>query len=460
MQVYDFLSPGLGDRSYVVIADGTAVAVDPLRDVEQYLRVVEAAGARLTHVLETHVHNDYVSGGLELAKRAGAGLVMPDGSGAAFDHSPAADGLVIETGGLCVRALHTPGHTPEHTSYEIESGPGARSLFSGGSLLAAAAGRTDLLGAEWTDRLTASQYTSVRRLAALADDTVLYPTHGAGSFCTAGSAGGAGFSTIAHERWTNPALQDEDPLAFAKRQLSGLLRYPAYYAHMAPINRSGPRPLGSVIVPPELSGTQLLALRSAGVAVVDGRPRRAVAEAHIAGSLGVELDESFATYVGWLLPFDAPIALVLDRDQDAAEAATQLARIGFDHVRGILRDVEAAAGVGIPLGSYRRVGVDDLVAALLGGDDPLVLDVRQPAEWAGAVIDGALLRFVADVRDPRSWMGAPERPVWAVCASGYRAAIAASILSAAGYSPVAVDGGGVDEVLAGLARRGAPPPVG
>jgi hydroxyacylglutathione hydrolase len=452
-EVHDFLAPGLGDRSYVVVAGGGAVALDPLRDVGPYIEAAEAAGARLTHVLETHIHNDYVSGGLELARRTGARLLLPEGSGAGFEHLPVGDGFRIESADLRVLALRTPGHTPEHTSYLVEPAEGPALLFSGGSLLAGSAGRTDLAGPAWTDRLTAAQHASVRRLAALASDTLLYPTHGAGSFCAAGVAAGPGFSTIVHERSTNPALQDEDPLAFARRQLAGLPRYPAYYAHMAPINRLGPRPLGSVIAPPELDGRQLAALRAAGVTVVDGRPRQAFAGAHVAGSLAVELDESFATYVGWLLPFDAPIALVLERDQDAVEATTQLARIGFDRVRGVLSDLEHAAAAGVPFASHGRAQVRDLVEALGHPEPPIVIDVRQPTEWATGTIDGSVLRFVADVGDPRDWLGDTGRPVWTVCQSGYRAAIAASLLAASGYDVVAVDGGGVGEVLAALAGR-------
>ncbi len=455
VEVHDFLASGLGNRSYVIVAGDAAIAVDPLRDVEHYLEEVEAAGARLTHVLETHVHNDYVSGGLELARRSGARLVLPEGSGAGFEHLAVGDEVIVESGDLHVRALRTPGHTIEHTSYVVEPGAGAALLFSGGSLLAGSAGRTDLVGPAWTDRLTASQYESVRRLSALAADTVLYPTHGAGSFCAAGVAAVPGFSTIGAERRRNPALQDEDGLAFARRQLEGLLRYPAYYPHMAPINRAGPTPLGTVVGPPELDGRQLRALRSAGITVVDGRPRAAVAAAHVAGSLAVELDDSFATYVGWLLPFDAPIVLVLEAGQDAVEATRQLARIGFERVRGVVRGVEAAEVAGVPLASHRRAGVRDLVDALEGPDPPLVLDLRQPAEWAAGTIDGSILRFVADLGDPRSWLGAPGRPVWTICQSGYRAATAASLLGVSGLDVTAVDGGGVEEVLAAIAWRQA-----
>jgi len=422
--------------------------VDPQRDVDPYLEAAEAHGARLAYVLETHVHNDYVSGGLELARRSGATLVLPDGSGAAFAHRSAGDGARLEANDLRVSALRTPGHTPEHTAYLVETSADRRMLFSGGSLLAGSAGRTDLAGAAWTDRLTASQFVSVRRLAALAPDTVLYPTHGAGSFCTASAPTGAGFSTIGQERTANPALADDDPLGFARRQLRGLLRYPAYYSHMAPINRAGPVALGTVVAPPVLDAASLASLRSAGIAVVDARPRARFAEAHIPGSLHVELDESFGTYVGWLLPFDTPLALVVERADDGREAALQLARIGYDRVRGMLVGAGAWTDSGRATASHRRSTPAGLREALRGEAPPLVLDVRQPAEWEDGVIPGSIQRFVADLGDVAEWLPT-DRPVWTVCQGGYRSAMAASILAAEGYDVTSVDGGGVAEVLRG-----------
>ncbi len=445
-RVIDFLAAGLGDRSYLVIAGDHAVMVDPQRDVEPYLVTAEEHGAKLSHVLETHMHNDYVSGGLELARRAGATLVLPASSGAGYRHHPAHDGQAIEAGDLRIEALHTPGHTLDHTSYLLRDPDGRSLLFSGGSLLAGSAGRTDLAGAALTDRLTAHQFTSVRRLGQLDPGTVLFPTHGAGSFCTASGAAGGGFSTIGHECATNPALRDREPLAFADRQLAGLLRYPAYYPHMAPINRAGPPPLGALVAPPTLSPSQLAALRAVGTSIVDGRPRAAFAAGHIPGSINVELDASFGTYVGWLLPFDASLALVLDPEQDAVEAVRQLARIGFDHVRGVLRGLGGWIAEDRVVGSFPRAGIADLREALASSTPPLVLDVRQPAEWREGVIPGSRQRFVADLADPATWLPA-ERPVWVICQGGYRAAMAASLLAAAGHDVIAVDGGGVPDVL-------------
>jgi hydroxyacylglutathione hydrolase len=444
--VIDFLAPGLGDRSYLVVSGESAVMIDPQRDVDPYLEAAERAGARITHVLETHIHNDYVSGGLELSRRAGAQLVLPSRSGATYGHLPAADEDRFETGRIHIRSLSTPGHTLDHTSYLIDSEDGQGLLFSGGSLLAGSAGRPDLMGAAYTDRLVAHQFASVRRLAALDPGTILYPTHGAGSFCTASGTRSGAFSTIGQEVGSNPALLDTELLPFRERQLTGLLRYPAYYPHMAPINRSGPAPLGRPVAPPRLSPAGLASLAGAGVHVVDGRSRAAFAAGHIPGALNVELSDDFGTYVGWLLPFDAPIALVLDPAQDVVEAVRQLARIGFDSVRGVLLGLAAWIAEGRGLEGFRRATVEQLRTAIAREEAPRVLDVRQPDEWRGGIIAGSIPRFVADLAEPDTWLP-PGGPVWVVCASGFRASIASSLLAAAGREVIAVDGGGVPDVV-------------
>jgi len=444
--VLDFMAAGLGDRSYLVLSGEHALMVDPQRDVEPYLVAAETNGARITHVLETHIHNDYVSGGVELARRAGATLVLPSGSGAAYAHRAAADEDRFEMGRLVVRTLHTPGHTLDHTSYVLETEQGAGLLFSGGSLLAGSAGRTDLAGAALTDRLTADQFSSVRRLAALDPSTALYPTHGAGSFCTASGATGGGFTTVGQERKDNPALMDTDPLAFRERQLAGLLRYPAYYRFMAPINRAGPRPLGAVVAPATLSTVELAALCAAGVHIVDTRPRAAFAAGHIPGSLNVELADELGTYVGWLLPFDTPVALVTEPGRDATEPVRQLARIGFDTIRGALPGLDGWVAEGRTTQRFARASIRDLHDALRSDPPPRVLDVRQPDEWRSGTIPGSITRFVADLAEPDLWL--PDGgPTWVVCASGFRASIASSLLAAAGREVVAVDGGGVPDLL-------------
>lgn len=239
MKVIPIRTPGLGDATYLLTHEGIGVLVDPQRDVTRFLAAADDAGVRLRYVLETHIHNDYISGGREAARRAGADLVVPAGAGVAFEHVPAFHLEEFGEGNLAIRPLHTPGHTPEHISYLVLIDGHPTALFSGGSLLVGSAGRTDLLGDERAWQLALAQYRSVQRLAQLPDETELYPTHGEGSFCTASGAGRA-TSTIGLERRENSVLHHPDARAFAEAQLAGLQPYPTYYAQMGPANLFGP----------------------------------------------------------------------------------------------------------------------------------------------------------------------------------------------------------------------------
>lgn len=330
-------TPGLGDTTYLLSHNGVGIVVDPQRDVDRFLEAGDADGLRIRYVLETHVHNDYVSGGRELARRAQAELVLPAGAGVAFDHTPAFHLEELGGDGLVVRPIHTPGHTPEHVSYLVFVDGQPVALFSGGSLLVGSAGRPDLLGTERAHQFAIAQFHSMKRLARLPEDLDLYPTHGQGSFCSASSAGRA-TSTIGLEQRTNPLLQHDTAEAFAAAQLSGLQPYPKYYAFMGRINTLGPEPLAAQETA-ELSPEELHA-RLDELYVVDARPRTAYASAHIPGALGVELADDFGTWVGWLAAFNTPIALVLDSGQDLHEVVVQLQRIGFDQVRGVLWGME------------------------------------------------------------------------------------------------------------------------
>jgi hydroxyacylglutathione hydrolase len=313
--------------------NGLGVVVDPQRDVDRFLDQGSVDGIRIRYVLETHVHNDYVSGGRELARRTQAELVLPAGAGVAFYHTPAFHLEDLGGNGLAVRPIDTPGHTPEHVSYLVLVDGEPAALFSGGSLLVGSAGRPDLLGTECAHQLAVAQFNSVRRLARLPDELQLFPTHGEGSFCSASSAGRR-TTTIGLEKRTNPLLQHQTAGGVRNGSTGGLQPYPKYYAFMGCINTLGPQPLPRQAIP-EFSSEELHGQLDE-VVVVDARPRAAFASAHIPGSLGIELADDFGTWVGWLAPFNTPIALVLDRDQDLAEAVVQLQRIGFDQVRGVM----------------------------------------------------------------------------------------------------------------------------
>lgn len=447
MEVISIRTPSLGDATYLAVHDGNAVVVDPQRDLGRFREIIDGRDLTVTHVLETHMHNDYISGGRDLATRLGADLVLPAASGAAFPFVPAFHREEIAgPEGSLIRPLHTPGHTPGHTSYVIGvDGAEPLAAFTGGSLLVGAAGRSDLLGEQYARQLAILQFGSLQRLAELPDDTGVYPTHGEGSFCTASGAGRT-TSTIGLEKAENPLYTFTDPEAFADNQLAGLVPYPTYYRYMGGINRNGPTALEATTLP-ELDPAALAAHIEAGGSVLDGRGRYDFAAGHVPGSIGIELGDSFAPWAGWLLDFDAPIALVLDPSQDAEMAAVELGRIGLDNVVGVMRGVAAWSEAGHELARYEAVSITDLSMALAEEGSPQILDVRDPIEWDAGHIDGSVHRYVPDIA-----AGIPEsidrtRPVWVVCRTGNRASIAAGILENLGLDILVVAKGGVPDLV-------------
>jgi rhodanese-related sulfurtransferase len=346
--------------------------------------------------------------------------------------------LDLGDGGLVARA--TPGHTPEHLSWELQDGAGAPSaLFSGGSLLIGGVGRTDLLGRARTDEMTGAQFRTMRRLAELPDEVVVHPTHGAGSFCVAGDVDIGGLATIgALKRW-NPAFAATDLAAFDAELAAGRTLYPAYYRRMAPLNRRGPRLLREAPAPHPMTTEQFIEARGAGAWVVDARDRWAFADGHVKGSWNIESGDSFAAYAGWLLPFDAPIALIVDSPEMEVEVREELLRIGFDHVLGHLAGgVDAWLAVGGEIRSFATAGWEEL----LHPRGQRVLDVRQPYEWAEGSIRDSERVFVADLPRHLDRLNRDTRYLVA-CRTGVRAAIAASLLDAAGFDVRPVADGGI-----------------
>ncbi len=464
-----FVTRGLGDSSYLLASGREAVLVDPQRDAWRFIAAAEAKGWRIVRVLETHVHNDYLSGALETQAATGAEIVAPARGRYEFEHRAADEGDRIELGGYVLTAMATPGHTPEHLAWLVSeagpeaSGPGTTgpeplAAFTGGSLLVGSVGRTDLLGAALTPALTLDQQRTLQRLATLPDSTQILPTHGAGSFCSAGPVARGRTTTIAAERSHNPTFGSIDlgKDAFRDQLLDGLGLYPAYYSQMAAINRRGPRVLRGYRPPPALTpdGLEAASAAAGGATIVDGRGRDAFAAGHIPGSLNIELNESFASYVGWLVPFGHPIALVLPdpADQALEEATTQLLRIGYERVLGWLEGgVEAWAAAGRELASYPITTME----AVSAGREPLLLDVRQPHEWRDdGAIPGSQRIFVADL--PARLAEVPaDQPVTVLCRSGARAAIAASVLDAAGRDVRLVARGGATQFSGQLEHTAA-----
>jgi hydroxyacylglutathione hydrolase len=445
------LTKGLGNASFLIGAGREAVVIDPPRDAWRVMAAAETRGWRITHALETHVHNDYLSGGLELRSALGTEIVAPARGRYAFAHRPMDEADSLDLDGLRLTARSTPGHTPEHLSWEIrteDDGP-PTAIATGGSLLVGSAGRTDLLGDEATEELTRAQFRSLRSLAALPDDVLVLPTHGAGSFCSVGPADAARTTTIGRERAQNPMLAIDDEEAFRVALLDGLGPYPTYYEEMAPINRAGPVVVGRLPQTPLIGPDALRAALAAGAHVVDGRSRTKFAAGHIRGSLNIELADSFASYVGWFVPFGAPIVLILPEplSESVAQAATDLFRIGYDRIIGVLEGgLDAWIDGGGTLGSYPVTTAGATRDEIAGGAQPRLLDVRYPYEWRddGSVPD-AIELSVGDLSSRLDTLPR-DAPITVMCKSGPRAAIAASMLDAAGFDVRLVAKGGAPDI--------------
>jgi hydroxyacylglutathione hydrolase len=430
-------TPELGDRSYLAHDGEVAVVIDPQRDIDRVLAIAEGLRVRITHVAETHLHNDYVTGGTALAEATGAEYLLPAGDDVSFERTPLHDGDEVEIGSMRLRAIHTPGHTPHHLSYALVVDGHEEAVFTGGSMLFGAVGRTDLISEEMTEELTRAQYRSVRRLAEeLPAEAEVLPTHGFGSFCSATETKGDE-STLGKQRDENVALTCHDEDAFVEQLIAGLTAYPRYYVHMGPANAVGPA-APDLSHPRAMDPDELRTRLDAGEWVVDLRQRRAFARRHVEGTISVELSEPFTTYLAWTIPWGTPLTLVGDTRDQVLEARRNLSRVGLEEVAG--------AAVGGPddlapedrIRSYRVATFAELVAeADQRPDEIVVLDVRRPDEWDDSHIAGAVHVPFYELEERMGEV--PDAEVWVHCVSGFRAAIAASLLDRAGRRTVLID---------------------
>lgn len=444
MEVIVIDTPQLGDRSYLVHDGEVALVIDPQRDIDRIETAARAARVRITHVAETHLHNDYITGGFALARAHGASYLVNAADPVEFQREPIRDGQTLRVGRLTVRAVATPGHTHTHLSFLVDDGE-EQAVFSGGSLLYGSVGRTDLVAAADTVGLTHDQYSSVRRLVEeAAADAALYPTHGFGSFCSSGPASGAEASTIAEQLSANHALMDPDEDHFVRELLANLTAYPSYYAHMAVANARGPG-AAELAVPESLDAGELARRLADGEWVVDLRQRVAFANQNLHGSVSFEYGNSFSTYLGWLLPLREPLTLVGSFD-DVEHAVRDLSRIGIDSPDAAVGTDPHALAPRAGLDSYPRVGWDGVLAGRAPEDT--VLDVRRTDEYARARVAGAVNIPLHDLL--RRLEEVPAGRLWVHCTSGYRAGIASSLLHRAGRDVVHIDARFADASAAGV----------
>lgn len=447
-------SEGLAHFSYVVGDEqaGMCAVIDPRRDIDIYLDIARANNARITHILETHIHADFVSGSRELAASCGAPILLGAKAEVSFEHQPLEEGAEIKLGRLTLKVLHAPGHTPEHICLLVSGGSGAAApwgLFSGDTLFAGEVGRPDLLGQGTEEQLARKLFHSLRdKILPLGDEIVLYPAHGEGSPCGA-DIGDRKNSTIGYERRNNPILQIQDEGRFVEAVLSSLEPAPSYYRRMKKINSNGPTVLKSW---PKLQALDAAAFEEEmsrpDSVVIDSREIEAFGGAHIAGSINIGLreifpiwagrvlDESFPIWTGRMIAPDSRILLILPHESRVDIVVRQLLRIGVENLAGYLgRGVRAWIESGRPFKRIPQLSVHKLKKRIDAQDELQVLDVRSEGEWREGYIPTAQHIYVPDLDEKMDRLDRGQ-PVAVYCGSGYRASIAASILEQHGFAKV------------------------
>jgi hydroxyacylglutathione hydrolase len=453
MRLEQFHLENLGHASYLVgdESSGEALILDPQRDVRRYLAAARARGLRIAYVIDTHGHNDYLSGVSELVARVPDVTVLaPATGGYGYDHRPVHDGEIVEMGDVGLEVLHTPGHTPEHVSLLIHDrsvGEEPAALLSGGALLVGDVARPDLLGgaAQTREGAAAMCETLQTKILTLPDHVEVFPTHVAGSLC-GGHIGQRLSTTVGYERRTNPLLArlaSEDVFVRECLDLANLPAVPPYWPRMRGQNMRGPALVGTVAEPPALTVDVFAKLREGGAVVLDGRQPEAFAGGHVPGALNVTVGGSFPTWAGTVLPEGADVLLVLDRAEDLMEATWDLLRIGYRPPVGWLADGMSGWRTSAQeVARLDQVSVLELRRLLDEGAVGLV-DVRQPAEWADGHVEGAV--FITGGELPTRLDEVPDgRPVAVMCGSGFRSVVASSLLRATGRVQVVSVVGGMD----------------
>lgn len=431
------IDEGLGNSAYLVdLGDGRALVVDVSRDLRAVYAAAAQRGLTIAFAADTHLHADFLSGAHELALMHGATVLASAAGHREFVHTGLHDDDEVDLGGLRLRVLLTPGHTHEHLAFLLLDGDREVGIFTGGSLIVGSAARTDLVSDARTEELTRAQYASLRRLATLPGDVEVWPTHGAGSFCSA-PPGAERTGSIANELATNPLLQVLDEDAFVSQLLGSLGSYPPYFRRLGEVNRVGPPLLDGDPKLMSLSVDEVRARLADGAILIDARPVDRFAATHVRRAISIPLRPVFASWLGWLAPADRPLIIVRDLDQDPAEIAWQAAKIGYDLILGQLAGGMAA---------WTAAGHDTASIPLTGAghiDGRRVLDIRQRSEYLDGHLPGAMHIELGDI--PHRAAQVPDEPTVVMCGHGERAMGAASLLAGTGHHDLVVlDGGPQD----------------
>jgi glyoxylase-like metal-dependent hydrolase (beta-lactamase superfamily II)/rhodanese-related sulfurtransferase len=430
----------LAHASYMIGSQGEAAVVDPRRDVDTYIDEAREQGFEIQHIIETHLHADFVSGHQELARRTGAKIYFGAKAGAQFNHVPVEEGDEIRVGQVTLRFLETPGHTPESVSILVidpASSEVPKAVLTGDTLFIGDVGRPDLLGSKMSaPELAGMLYDSLHgKLLALPDSVEVYPAHGAGSLCGRNISSDTS-STIGQQRQFNYALRPMPKEEFVRMMTTDLPEAPAYFSRDVAINRDGASELAELPDPAALAARDVEALQKKGAIVLDTRPAAQYGAGHVPGSLHIGLSGQFASWAGALISPRAPILLVAEEEEQVREARTRLARVGIENVAGYL-----AGGIlewdraGLPLATMEQVNVEELDARLREGRAGRVVDVRRPPEWQAGHIPNAVHLPLNTLAQNVGALAANE-PLAVICAGGFRSSIATSILEQQGFTKV------------------------
>ena len=435
MQVLSFTDEGLGHTSFLVdLGDGSALVVDPARLPDREVAAANRSGLRVAYSADTHTHADYVSGGPDLAARGAQFLAPAEAALETHHRGLRPDDVVDLAPGVTMRAIPTPGHTPDHLAYLLEQHDEPVALFSGGSLMVGGVGRTDLLGDDLREELARKLYRSLQeRILVLPDDLAVCPTHGAGSFCAAPNTGERS-TTIGREKATNSMLQVRDEDEFVERLIADAGSFPTYFRRLPELNRRGPRVLDTLPSLPRLSRDDAKRRIEAGAVVIDARAVTRFAAGHVPGAISIALRPVFASWLGWLVSPDAELVFVLDPEQDRADLVRQCLTIGHERIAGeIDGGMDGWRNAGLPIDTIEVVDPASMKAP--------VLDIRQAAEYRDGHVPGARHLELGALAEA----SLPSGPVTVMCGHGERAATGASVLRRRGTRDVAVFLGGPDD---------------
>jgi hydroxyacylglutathione hydrolase len=442
MYVQQFFVEGLGCASYMVgcEAKGIAAVVDPERDVDIYLAAAKARGLQITHIIETHLHADHVSGNTDLAKRTGAEIYIHEAADAEFAHKALKDGDILELGGVRIMVRHTPGHTPESITLLVSDSTRAEEpwmALTGDLLFVGDVGRPDLVGMEAARGLAGQLYESLHNnLLHEHDGLMIYPGHGSGSLCGR-AIGSVRSSTLGYERRHNPALVERNPAEFVEYMTTNLPEQPGNHKWIKMMNRKGPRPLGK-IEPKALTIRESIPVFQRGAAMLDARSKDAYVALHVPGAVHLPADDQLSNRVGFVLPPDIPLVLMLKSEADYHDVVLSLARVGFENVAGYLVDgIQEWERLGLPVtsGDVQDIRAAELHEMVEQDGELTVLDVREPWEFQTGHIPGAVLMPLGQVSKRYSELDS-QQPVAVICQSGSRSQSAAALLAQKGFHKV------------------------